>query len=114
MIEEVKTLLFLTDGRLDDYLAIVVPAMQEWVRDYTGQSFIMDNPDYDPEDPDSEPTLDVFPKAVAIFIAKAVEYSMAQAGVTSESLGDHSIGYATEYPASMTAILRPYTRIRFV
>lgn len=83
----------------DTFLDAIIPLIIEWVQDYCNQTF---------EDADEFLQL---PGGVKIFIARACQFNAAQAGVKSESLGDYSVSYSTEYPESLTKLLRPYRKV---
>jgi len=103
IIAKVKTILWIVDTEFDDYLNTVVPMMLEYAEKYCNQEWRDDNGN--PED---------VPGPVIMFITKAAEYSILQAGVQSEKLGDYSISVTDDIPDSVLAHLKPYRKVKFV
>ena len=71
-------------------------ALEDWVRDYCRDEFA-----------------DGLPPAVEVFIDKAYKELIA-GGISSESLGDHSISYyvaANGFSPQLMALLHPYRRL---
>ena len=91
----------MTDQQIKD-------ALTEWVKDYCQNDFKIDNPDYDEEEEGSEEYILSLPSAVNLFLNQAVDYMKNQSGIKSESLGDHSITWETDFPKSLTKLLVPY------
>jgi len=103
IITKVKTISWIIDTEFDDYLNTVVPMLLEYAEKYCNQEWRDDNGN--PED---------VPGPVIMFVAKATEYSIAQAGVKSETLGDYSISIADDIPASALAHLKQYRKVKFI
>lgn len=91
----------MTDGEIKD-------ALKEWVKDYCRNNFLIKNPDYDPDDPQSEEYIENLPKAVDLFLNQGVDFIKKQSGIQSESLGDHSITFTTDFPTSLMKLIAPY------
>jgi hypothetical protein len=96
---EVKTLLQIQTTNHDGYLDAIIPLIIEWVQGYCHQSFENDQEELK------------LPGGAKIFVAQACEFNMNQAGMQSESLGDYSVSYTTDYPESMMKLLRPYRKV---
>ena len=86
-----KYLLFIADATYDNYLDVKVPASLEFAEEYCNQFFSVKNPDYDAGVTGSEEFILAIPNPVYEYIAKDIESNID--GVSSESLGDHSITY---------------------
>lgn len=103
LITRIKKLLWIVTEDYDTYLSEAVPIFLELAEDTCRTIWT---------DKDGEPK-DV-PGPVVLFIARAAEYNISQAGVSSESLGDYSISITTDFPSSITDLLKPYSRkVRF-
>ena len=87
--------------------------LKEWVKDYCRNNFLIENPDYDEDDPESEEYIEQIPGGVDVFLDKAEEYFGEEQGVQSESLGDYSVSFDTDIPASLLKLLQPYRKVRF-
>ncbi len=96
--EEVKRKLQITTDKHDDYFDDMIPDLIEYVMDYCNNSF----------GAGVEPVL---PGGARLFIAKALEYNMKKAGVSSRSMGSVSYSYETDFPPSVTKLLAPYRRV---
>lgn len=97
-ITTVKNILGITSNRHDAYLAEVVPLFLEIAQDRTNNTFLEGEE----------------PAGVKIFVAKACEFNMHQAGLQSRTMGEVSYSYETDLPKSVTKHLNPYKRVRFV
>ncbi|SNR95525.1 hypothetical protein SAMN05446037_100269 [Anaerovirgula multivorans] len=84
----------MTDEQIKD-------ALTDWVKDYCNNDFIEDE-------------VEVLPGGVLLFLNQAVEFTKKQTGITSESLGDYSVSFETDFPASMLKLLSPYKRVKFL
>lgn len=102
LIDEVKTILRVKTADHDAYLGVMVPALEDYVKDECNNRFIQ-----------ITPTETVYPGAVKIFIAKACEYNMNKAGLDSRKMGTVSYSYNLEFPKSITNLLKPYRRLKF-
>lgn len=101
-VEEIKTILGIKDAKHDEYLIIMIPILLEHVIAICNNSFI------------SELTDEVIvPGGVRLFIAKACEHNMQNAGLKSRTMGSVSYSYELEFPLSIMSYLRPYKRLRF-
>lgn len=89
-------------------------ALKEWVKDYCNNQFLIDNPDYDPDDESSDEFIESLPGGVNIFLDRAVAYFKKQSGKKSEALGDYSVSFETDIPQSIMKLIRVYRRVRFV
>lgn len=101
-MNDVKTILGIRDSKDDEYLAIMIPILIEHVVAYCNNSFV-----------DSLTGTLILPGGVKLFIAKACEHNMQQAGLKSRSMGSVSYSYDLEFPESLNKYLRPYKRLRF-
>lgn len=110
-ILEVKTLLQIPaeDTSKDEYLAAALPLLVEYVKSYCNQTFLV-------LDEETGEESEVLPGGVKFAIAKMAEYNMANVTETSTTVGAYSVTYTTgsEYPKSITKLLRPYRRAVFV
>ena len=86
-------------------------ALTEWVKDYCKNDFLINNPDYDSEDEESEKYIESLPGGVKTFLNQGVDFIKNQSGIKSESLGDYSIAWTTDYPESLLKLIRPYKSI---
>lgn len=99
---EVKNILQIENEDHDQYLYVMVPALAEYVADTCNYPF--------PKFPDGSYN---FPGPVKIFIAKACEHNMGQAGLKAETMGSVSYSYDLDFPSSLEKFLRPYKRLKF-
>ncbi len=74
--------------------------LKGWVKDYCNNQFL---------DEDGHEDL---PGGVVLFLEQGVTFMQNQTGVQSESLGDHSITWTTDFPGSLMKQLTPYRRVR--
>ncbi|MFL0365376.1 phage head-tail connector protein [Pseudobacillus sp. 179-B 2D1 NHS] len=79
----------------------MIPLLIEWLKVYCNNPFT--NPS----------GKEILPGGVRIFIAKACEYNMNKAGITSRSMGSVSYSYNLDFPESMIRYIRPYKRVKF-
>jgi len=101
-VDEVKKLIGITTTKHDVYLTATIPLLIDFVRQYCRQSFT------------GKDGNDALPGGVKLFIAKAAEYNMQKAGVTSRSMGDVSHSFYVDFPESIKTLLRPYKKVGFV
>lgn len=97
---EIKELLGLNTNKHDVYIEAMVPILAEYAKDYCNNSFFIGNEE-------------VIPGPVKLFVAKAIEYNMNPAGVSGRSMGGASYSYETDFPPSITRLLKPYRKVRF-
>lgn len=102
LIQEVKKILRIEGAEHDDYLSVMVPSLEEWVRDYCNNQFIQ-----------LEPGVYTYPGPVKIFIAKACEQNMQVTGLKSRTMDTVSYTYELDFPETLKKLLRPYRRLRF-
>ncbi|MGG3662096.1 phage head-tail connector protein [Bacillus gobiensis] len=97
-IQHVKKILGITTTKHDEYLSTVVPLFIEQASDYCNQSFDEKN----------------LPSGVQIYVAKAIEFNIGSTSLKGRSMGNVSYSYNTELPESVTKLLRPYRKLRFI
>jgi len=104
-VSDVKTLLQIAedDTSKDDYLEAVIPLLVDYAKDYCKQTF-------------TEDEVEVLPGGVQLAIAKMAEFNMANVAEKSTTVGAYSttLVAGTEYPKSITKLLRPYRQVKFV
>ena len=100
-IDQVKKLLGIRNEKHDDYIEVMIPILMEYARGYCNTSFFIAGEE-------------VIPGPVKLFVAKAIEYNMNPAGVSGRSMGGASYSYETDFPPSITRLLKPYRKVRFV
>lgn len=93
LIDDVKTILRV-EGH-DEYLFVMVPALEEYVKEYCNNPFRE------------------IPGPVKIFIAKACEYNLNNSGLESRKMGTVSYSYNMDFPKHLKDLLRPYRRMKF-
>lgn len=101
-MDEIKSILGIKGTNDDDYLNVMVPILAEHASDYCNNSFL-----------DGTTGLAYLPGGVRLFIAKACEHNMQQAGLKSRSMGSVSYSYDLDFPDSLHKYLRPYKRLKF-
>ena len=106
MIDKVKKILWIQDAQYDDYLNTIIPMLKDFAKEYCNNPFLV-------YDEDTEEYVEEIPEPVILFLAKATEYNIFQSGVKSESVGDYSVSFETDYPESITKLLRPYRKVKF-
>ena len=100
-IDQVKKLLGIRNEKHDDYIEAMIPILMEYARGYCNATFFIGNEE-------------VIPGPVKLFVAKAIEFNMNPAGVSGRSMGGASYSYETDFPPSITRLLKPYRKVRFV
>lgn len=100
-IEEIKSILGIKNTKHDEYLSIMIPILLEHVTAFCNNNFTSRTGEVD------------VPGGVRLFIAKACEHNMQNAGLKSRSMGSVSYSYELEFPLSLTSYIRPYKRLRF-
>jgi hypothetical protein len=99
-VTTVKNILGITTTKHDTYLTKVIPLIVEYAKDECYQDFLDDD------------GVEQLPGGVKVFVAKAIEYNMNTAGVTSRSQGV-SYSYDTDFPKSIMRFLSPYRRLKW-
>ncbi len=88
--------------------------LKDWVKDWCRNDFLVENPDYDPDDEESEEYIEELPAGVQLFLAKAQE-EQGISNITSQRLGDYSVTFNNDYLISLAnQYLRRYKRVKFV
>lgn len=96
-VNDVKKRLQIKHNRHDEYIEEVIPDLIEYAEAYCNQTF------------------EELPGPVKLFVAKAIEYNMNKAGLSSESVGGElSYSYDMDFPQSLMKLLKPYRKVRFV
>ncbi|PPA70040.1 phage head-tail connector protein [Jeotgalibacillus proteolyticus] len=103
LLEDIKTIPAFSNGKHDSFLAFMVPALEEWIKEYCNNHF--------ETSPNGETK---YPGGAKIFIAKACEHNMTKAGLSGRSMGSVSYSYDLEFPESLKMYLRPYRKLKFV
>ena len=99
-VMDVKMLLGLKTDKHDQYIEAMIPILMEYAKDYCNTSFFIAEEE-------------IIPGPVKLFIAKAIEFNMNPAGVSARSMGGASYSYETDFPSSITRLLKPYRKVRF-
>lgn len=95
-IEEVKKILGMKDTKHDEYLSVMIPILLEHASSFCNNDFT-----------------DNIPGGVKLWVAKACEHNMQNAGLKGRTMGSVSYSYELEFPLSIMSYLRPYKRLRF-
>lgn len=101
--EDVKKLLQIKTTKHDDYLDAIIPLIIEDVKAKCNNQFL------DPVSGDES-----LPGGVKIYISKACQYNMQPSNLKSRSMGNVSYSFDLEFPTSITKLLSPYKRLKFV
>lgn len=101
-IEEIKTILGIKNSIHDEYLSIMVPILFEHVTAFCNNNFVS-----------NRTGIVEVPGGVRLWIAKACEHNMQNAGLKGRTMGSVSYSYELEFPSSIMSYLRPYKRLRF-
>lgn len=94
----VKNILGITTTNYDSYLAEVTPHFVEFAKMYCNQTFLDANGN------------ESLPGPVKIFVAKACEYNLNEAGVTMKQQGV-TYQYTTDLPQSIMRYLQAFRRL---
>ena len=97
-VDQVKRILGIKNNKHDDYIEEMVPILIEYAREYCNNPLI---------------TEETLPGPVRLFVAKAIQFNMNPAGLSSRSMGGASYSYDTDFPESILRQLRSYRRVRF-
>lgn len=100
-MQSVKTLLGITTDKHDGYLAEMIPILTDYAKEYCNNSF------------SNSLNEEQLPGSVMLFVAKAAQFNMNPAGITSRSMGGASYSYDTDFPEAIMKMLRPYKKVRF-
>ena len=95
-VAQVKALLGLTTSKHDLFIEEMIPILIEYTQRYCNNQF-----------------KDKLPGPVKLFVARAIQFNMNPAGVSSRSMGGASYSYETDFPSSITRLLKPYRKVRF-
>lgn len=99
-MDQVKKILGLNTPKHDDYIYEMIPILLDYAKDYCNNTFTRNG-------------IEDIPRPVILFVAKAIQFNMNPAGVSGRSMGGASYSYETDYPESITKLLRPYRKVRF-
>lgn len=103
--EEVKKILQITDDSKDDAIDLLIPAVQDFIKTYCNNSFLNSEGE------------ESFPAGLKLPAAKMIGIDLNKkilSGTQSESLGDHSISFTGDYPASILKALNLYRKVKFI
>lgn len=101
LVQEVKDRLQWSDDRIE-FLNENAPDHLEYAKEYTNNSFT---------DRDG---VELIPKTVLSFVSGACEYQYnVENGYESESMGDVTWNYETDYPPSLMRKLKRHKRVSF-
>lgn len=79
-----------------------IEQIKDWVKDYCNNDFLDEDGNED------------LPAGVDLFLDRAVKHFSKEAGLKSETLGDHSVSFdPAELPDKLLDMLTPYRRVRF-
>ena len=97
-LEEVKTLLQITDTSQDTLITTLIPIAEDYVKQYTNNF-----------------TDEEFPPAVKLVIAHIVSFNLVakDTSIASEKVGGISYTYREEYPPSIYKTLNQYRKLRW-
>ena len=95
-VAQVKALLGLTTSKHDIFIEEMIPILIEYTQAYCNNQF-----------------KGQLPGPVKLFVARAIQFNMNPVGVSSRSMGGASYSYETNYPDSLTSMLKPYRKVRF-
>jgi hypothetical protein len=88
-LDKVKSVLQINGTNKDLAILELIPLVEEWIKGYCNHDFTETPPGYE------------------LIAIKMIEFNLNQkAGLTNEGLSRHSVGFATEYPLSITKGLR--------
>jgi hypothetical protein len=57
---------------------------------------------------------DITDEQLELFLEQAIPFSSTTSGKTSESLGDYSVSFNTDFTPSILRLLRPYKKVTFI
>ena len=107
-LEECKTYLNLTDTEYDAQIDVFIPAVESYIQQYCNHDFIVDG-------------VETYPTTLKMTAAKMVWLNILNIrnvqslGVSSESIGNHSVSYCSEdYPADIVKVLKMYRKVRII
>jgi hypothetical protein len=100
-LQSVKNMLSIKNTQHDDYLLEVIPLFIEQAKDYCNNSFLVDG-------------AEELPAGVKLYVAKAIQFNMNPSNLKGRTMGEVSYSYETDLPRSITRLLAPYRRVRFI
>lgn len=97
-LEEVKTLLQVSDTSQDTLITALIPIAEDYVKQYTNN--FSDN---------------VFPASVKLVISQIVSFHLVakDTSIASEKVGGISYTYKDSYPSSVYKTLNSYRKLRW-
>lgn len=98
LLDQVKKIQQIKDTSKDDYLNTIIPLLLDDAQEQCNQTF----------------KIDALPSGIVLYLAKACEFNLGDTRLKSRSMGNVSYSFNTELPASVTKLLRPYKRVRFI
>lgn len=101
--EDVKKLLQIKTTKHDEFLDTIIPLIIEDTKIKCNNLFL------DPVTGEEN-----LPGGVKIYIAKACQYNMQPSNLKSRTMGNVSYSFDLEFPSSITKLLAPYKRLKFV
>ncbi|MFS0560134.1 phage head-tail connector protein [Terribacillus sp. 179-K 1B1 HS] len=101
--EEVKKILQIKTTKHDEFFGIMIPLVEDFAKHKCNNLFL------DPITGEEN-----LPGGVQIFVAKACQHNMQPTNVKSRTMGNVSYSYELEFPTSITKLLAPYKRLKFV
>lgn len=95
-VSDVKILAGIKTDEHDDFIETYCAVCFDWIKAYCNNEFTKG-----------------VPKAVELFMAKALNLNMTPVHLKARSMGTVSYTYNTEYPESVLSLLTPYRRVKF-
>jgi acetylornithine/succinyldiaminopimelate/putrescine aminotransferase len=100
-LQSVKNMLSIKTTQHDTYLNEVIPLFIEQAKDYCNNSFLVDG-------------TEALPAGVKLYVAKAIQFNMTPSNLKGRTMGEVSYSYETDLPRSITRLLAPYRRVKFI
>ncbi|MFJ9462147.1 phage head-tail connector protein [Viridibacillus arvi] len=96
-LEQLKRINQEKKNKNDEYYQTVAPLLLDHVKEWCNNKF----------------DVTALPGGVTIFIAKAIQHNMTNAGVKSRSMGTVSYSFDTDLPEGLYKTLAPYKKVKF-
>jgi len=100
---ECKAFLNITDTTYDDWIDVLIPSIESYIKEYCNNDFL--------DDDDEE----VWSEAIKMTAAQMIQFQMNTLhGVSAHSLEGVSTQFLADYPDFIFKLLKRYKKVKFV
>lgn len=98
LMDKIKVMAGIADDSKDEWLKVMIPELIDQAGEQCNNTFDMND----------------LPAGMTLYLEKAIEFNMSDVRLKSRSMSNVSYSFNTELPDSVTKLLRPYKRVRFI